>query len=290
MTEPQVTVVIPTHDRPTQLERCLDALAQQDCPFAFEVVIVDDGSPTAVTVAPRSSFDVHVVRVSRSGPAAARNTGAAAARGAILAFTDDDCCPRPDWLATLRGALETQPQAIVAGVVRNGLPDNVFAEASQGLVSYLVAYYEDDTRSRFFTSNNFGVRHATFDELGGFDSRYTRAAAEDRELCARAIDRQIPVVIDHSVRVDHHHDLTLWSFVGLHYRYGRGARRYHLARHAAGSNRATEPFSFYTRLAVQPLLSDAPGRHYASASLLVLSQVCHAFGYLVERVVGSSKP
>ena len=262
---------------------------RQECSFPFEVVVVDDGSPAAVTVRPRGGFDLRVVRTARSGPAAARNAGAASARGEILAFTDDDCCPARDWLASLERALEAQPQAIVAGVVRNGLPDNRFAETSQGLVSYLVSYYEDGARSRFFTSNNFGVRRATFDDLGGFDTRYTRAAAEDRELCARAHDRGVPVVIDHSVTVDHHHDLNARSFAALHFRYGRGARRYHHARHAAGGARVAESPAFYTRLAAAPLRSGASRRACTSAGLLAVSQVCHALGYLVEGVVSSSK-
>src|SRR5262249_60796243 len=66
------TVIVPTRDRPAQLQGCLEALDRQDYP-SYEVVVVDD--------------------TRGEGPAAARNAGAERARGELLAFTDDACRP-----------------------------------------------------------------------------------------------------------------------------------------------------------------------------------------------------
>ena len=99
---PLFSVVIPTYGRPRQLTACLQSLARlDDSRGAFEVIVVDDGSetpPQAAIAAAGVRLDVALLQQSHAGPAAARNAGALKARGAFLAFTDDDCQPAPDWL------------------------------------------------------------------------------------------------------------------------------------------------------------------------------------------------
>lgn len=102
----QVSVVVPTFKRPDLLQRCLEALLAQDFnPAAYEVIVVDDAaSPeTEALVQARAALSAPSLRYlavtgSRHGPAAARNRGWQAARGSIIAFTDDDCLPEPGWL------------------------------------------------------------------------------------------------------------------------------------------------------------------------------------------------
>src|SRR5688500_12577774 len=102
---PLVSVVIPTHRRPALLERCLSALDTQDYPTdRFEIIVVEDGGPgegqRVVERAARTSpVAVRYFGVPHGGPAAARNRGWRAARGEIIAFTDDDTIPHPRWLA-----------------------------------------------------------------------------------------------------------------------------------------------------------------------------------------------
>ena len=98
----RVSVVVPTHNRPKLLDRCLEALVNQDAhPSEYEVIVVDDaGTEESRAVverwATRSTVGLRYLRVSPGrGPAAARNDGWRAARGEIIAFTDDDCVPDP---------------------------------------------------------------------------------------------------------------------------------------------------------------------------------------------------
>src|SRR5436190_19538781 len=91
MPSPTVSVIVPTYQRASALERTLAALSAVDYPEdSLEIVVVDDGStdPTAATVArfPRAKF----VRQPNSGVAAARNHGARMATGDVLFFVDDD--------------------------------------------------------------------------------------------------------------------------------------------------------------------------------------------------------
>jgi glycosyltransferase involved in cell wall biosynthesis len=115
------TVVVPTYNRPRPLDDCLAALVALDHPRdRFEIVIVDDGSAVPVDDlvrrhADRSGVSVRLIRQSNAGPASARNTGAAVARHDFIAFTDDDCRPRADWLTALARELALDPQCAVGG-------------------------------------------------------------------------------------------------------------------------------------------------------------------------------
>ena len=109
-----VSVVVPVRDRPGELARLLGALAAT-APGIAEVVVVDDGSTDAdATARVAAAHGARVVRhpVSR-GPAAARNTGAAAATGELVAFLDSDVVPEPGWLAPLLGHL-ADPAVVLA--------------------------------------------------------------------------------------------------------------------------------------------------------------------------------
>src|SRR4051794_19726519 len=102
---PFFSVIIPTRDRPEQLVACLRSLGALAYPRdRFEVIVVDDGSTTALEpIVGRSRGELHLalLKQSNAGPAAARNTGAAHAKGEFLAFIDDDCSPASDWLQAL---------------------------------------------------------------------------------------------------------------------------------------------------------------------------------------------
>ncbi|PVZ13163.1 mycofactocin system glycosyltransferase [Actinomycetospora cinnamomea] len=111
----EVSVVVPVRDRPRELARLLDAVAAT-APGVGEVVVVDDGSAdpdTTTRVAAARGARV-VGHPSSRGPAAARNTGATAASGAVVAFLDSDVVPEPGWLAPLLGHLADPAVALAA--------------------------------------------------------------------------------------------------------------------------------------------------------------------------------
>src|SRR5947199_9684516 len=102
---PDVSVVIPTHNRLEVLAEVLQALEFQQGPPSFEVVVVDDGSTdgTADWLRSRSfRISLRVLIEENHGPAAARNTGVAAAVGRRGAFLGGATLPSPGWLATHR--------------------------------------------------------------------------------------------------------------------------------------------------------------------------------------------
>src|SRR5437016_6865605 len=185
---PVFSIVVPTYNRPGQLAACLQALAHLSYPKdCFEAIVVDDGGqtrPDEVVASFRDRLDLTLLRQPHAGPAAARNTGVVKARGAFLAFTDDDCRPWRDWLKTLAVRLAKDPDCIVGGRTINALPDNPYSSASQHLIDYLYSYYNaDPDRARFLTSNNLTLAADRFRAIGGFDTTFPGAAAEDRDFC-----------------------------------------------------------------------------------------------------------
>ena len=93
-----VTVVIPVRDRQAELARCLAGLAGMP-----RVIVVDDASadPAAVARVASQAGATVLRRAVNGGPAAARNTGLAAADTPLVAFLDSDCVPGPGWLDDL---------------------------------------------------------------------------------------------------------------------------------------------------------------------------------------------
>jgi Glycosyl transferase family 2 len=89
---PRITVVIPTHDRPSDLRRAIRTVRRQTL-SDWELVIVDDGSPEPVTLDPDARDDHRITLIrhpSRLGVSDARNTGIAHAKAPWIAFLDDD--------------------------------------------------------------------------------------------------------------------------------------------------------------------------------------------------------
>lgn len=122
-----VSVVIPTLGRPQLLDACLDALSR--CAWhgaALEIVVVDDG-PSERTRALVCGWTARMQRTGKNlrylaspgprGPAAARNHGWRAARGRVIAFTDDDTQPAAGWLEQGMRAFAAGAQAAWGRIV-----------------------------------------------------------------------------------------------------------------------------------------------------------------------------
>lgn len=285
---PLFSVVVPSCNRCRQLAACLQALADLDYPRdRFEVVVVDDGSrvPLEAIVAPfRPRMTLMLLSQPNAGPGAARNAGVSRARGEYIAFTDDDCAPEPGWLRALADRLAGSAGAMVGGRTVNALPRNHYAVASQMLIAYIYDYYNaDPDRAQFFASNNFTVPRDRFLVLGGFDARFPKAAAEDRDLCDRWVTAGYPARYAPQAVVHHAHPLGLGTFWRQHFNYGRGAYRFHCLRAARGQGPVrVEPLSFYVNLIRFPCAPPAGGRGLPRAALLVLAQLANVTGFFCE--------
>jgi GT2 family glycosyltransferase len=274
-----MSVVVPTWGRVDGLQRCLGALAAQE-PIAggLQVVVSVDGEepvPAAVRAAAPTGLHVQVVRAPHSGPAGARNRGAASADRELLAFVDDDCEPGPGWARALTAALERYPGALAGGPILNAYPRDSSAAASHAV---LAALYDCPPHT-FLASANLAMRRERFVALGGFDEDFPTAAAEDRELCARAVDLGMRVVLTLDAPVRHHRPsgpVNLWR---QYVEYGRGARRLARVRADAGRSPVRAGRGFPAALTRSTLRAAREAGSPAVLALVGLTQVASVWGY-----------
>jgi glycosyltransferase involved in cell wall biosynthesis len=186
------SVVIPTYRRPELLARVLDALATQDLPpDEFEVIVCDDAGSEETRAQVerwRAAHPIAITYVSsatpRRGPAAMRNAGWRTARGDVIAFTDDDTIPEPDWLRRGIHALADDAADAASGRIVVPLPDDP------------TDYERDAARlesAGFVTANCF-CRRAVLRSIGGFDARFREAWREDSDLFFKLIEAGFDVV------------------------------------------------------------------------------------------------
>ncbi len=283
-----LSVIIPTYQRPDCLVSLLDGLAKQTLTEAFEVVVVNDGgSPLGEIVSPfQERLNLVVEEQENSGPARARNRGAEVASGRWLAFIDDDCIPREDWLEEILKACSEHPEAGIGGKVVNLLDSNVYANASQLLVDYLYDYYGQNGGrvGRFFTTNNLAVPAASFHEIGAFDQNFPRAAGEDREFCDRWSHFGLELKYQSNAVVGHAHDLTALGFLRQHFGYGSGAKLYWKLRHErVGQGLRMEPGTFYAGLMTYPIRRRGFSvEGVRGTALFAVAQLANAAGYFLS--------
>ena len=279
------SVIIPTYNRPDSLERCLHSLGAMEHPgLAVEVIVVNDGGcPLDGRHLSAILPGVVIIEQANSGPSGARNTGIAAADHPHLAFTDDDCLVEPGWIQDLHAALVKHPTALVGGKTFNLLRHNPFSEASQLVVDAVCRWQNSDPENgRFIPSNNMACCREQIVALGGFDTVFSLAAAEDREICERWRQAGWPIVqLDNRALVGHSHWLDHRAYWRQQVNYGRGARTLHSLRRARGVSGEQAGAGFLVLLLVMALRRRQQGRLQPLFLLLVLeSQLAIVVGNL----------
>jgi GT2 family glycosyltransferase len=256
---------------------------------SFEVIIVDDGGEQNLNDLIeqfRSSMRLKLVRQENRGPAHARNTGAKEASGKFLAFTDDDCCPGPEWLENFAIAFQDNEEVLLGGQTINGLKNNLYSEASQVLIEYLYSYYNQPSlESQFFASNNMAIPRSLFLKIDGFDVTTLKATAEDREICDRLLFTGHKLIFVPKAEIFHFHKLDFFSLWRQHFNYGKGAYYFRKVRAIRGQERLkVEPLSFYSDLVLYPF-RNSKNSPVALSFLLFYIQVANVFGFMWESFV-----
>jgi lipopolysaccharide/colanic/teichoic acid biosynthesis glycosyltransferase/GT2 family glycosyltransferase len=216
-----ISVIIPAKDAVKTLGDCLEALKQQEGLLwgqDYEVIVVDDGSVDR-TAEVAGSFFVQVVRQPNAGPATARNRGVRSARGELLAFTDADCVPCPDWLEKL-----TQPfkDPAVVGVKGAYLTRQVshVSRFVQLEYEYKDAHMQRHSSIDFIDTFSAAYRKEVFLQNGGFDETFRNPAVEDIEFSFRLARKGYRMVFEPLATVFHQHDRSLMEYLVRKYKIG----------------------------------------------------------------------
>jgi glycosyltransferase involved in cell wall biosynthesis len=192
---PDLSIVIPTHNRPADLELVIDALMRQQTDgVSYEVIVADNNSrPDTRAVVDRAlargtPVPLRYVREPRQGVSYARNTGVSIARSSLIAFLDDDGVPAPTWVREMKQAFDEHPDVdCIGGRVRpvwSTPPPSWLTQAHWGPIAIQdrpsPAPVDRDHASSCMSSANLGCRRQAFEEVGGFSPQYPRS--QDREF------------------------------------------------------------------------------------------------------------
>lgn len=210
---PAVSVLVCTRNRSPALAQLLESLTRLCVPgdLSWELVVVDNGS-TDATALLLDSFACRLplrrIFEARKGLSRARNAGLAAARGAILAFTDDDCIPSPDWLSAIVREFEQCPElAGIGGRVELHDPRDcpVTIRTSRTREALTGAHQ----LPALMVGCNMAFRRTTVDAVGEFDvtlgAGTPAGSAEDTDYLYRALLLGLRIEYVPDVLVAHNH-------------------------------------------------------------------------------------
>lgn len=220
-----VSVIVCTFNRARSLSMTLEALDAQVTPpsLAWELLVVDNNSSDATRdaiarFAASSRIPVRYHFEGRQGLSRARNTGISLARGAVIAFTDDDVQPDAAWVASIALAMGECRADVLGGPILPlwSRPPPRWLEERGRLRAYL-SIMEHDQRGQVTLGKhqpyavwgaNMAFRRDVFDRVGRFDVRRgingTKLyRAEEHDLTRRALAAGCVVVYDPRVRVRH---------------------------------------------------------------------------------------
>ena len=206
-----MSVVVASRGRAALLPRLVAAIEAQTVALDdVELVVVDDASPddtatVLATLAREAKVALRVVALpTQQGRAAARNHGWWAARAPVVAFTDDDCVPDPEWLAAGLGAMGDAPRLVVG---RTEPPEDQRALAARPFARVLEVH-----GVRYYETCNIFFRRRDLMAVRGFDERYRTWGGEDTDLGLRVVSTGVDARYAPAALV--HHDVCPDTWAG----------------------------------------------------------------------------
>jgi glycosyltransferase involved in cell wall biosynthesis len=216
---PRVSVVVCAYNAERTMDQCLASLERLTYPD-YEVIVVNDGSKDRTLAISESYPYCRIVSQENKGLSVARNVGAEAASGEIVAYTDSDCVADPDWLSYLVGKMEEKSLVACGGPNFPPPEDSLVPEAvavSPGAPCHVLL---DDEIAEHIAGCNMAFRRDVLLRLGGFDPIF-HAAGDDVDICWRLQDAGYTIGYAAAATVWHFRRNTVQAYIGQQKGYGK---------------------------------------------------------------------
>jgi O-antigen biosynthesis protein len=216
---PRVSVVVCAYNAERTMEACLASLEVLNYPN-YEVIVVNDGSrDRTLEISERFPY-CRIISQENKGLSVARNVGAEAATGEIVAYTDSDCVSDPDWLTYLVGKMVDGNLSACGGPnfppPEDSLVPAAVAVSPGGPTHVLIS----DEVAEHIAGCNRAFRRDALLELGGFDPQY-RAAGDDVDICWRFQDAGYTIGFSAAAVVWHFRRNTVKAYLNQQRGYGK---------------------------------------------------------------------
>jgi O-antigen biosynthesis protein len=215
---PFVSVIVCSYNGGHTLAACLDSLGKLNY-SSYEVILVDDGSTDDTSHVAAQFPWVRYIHQTNHGLSHARNTGAAAAKGEVFAYTDSDCMADPDWLYYLIGTLVSGDYAGVGGPNITPPAQNwiqACVAAAPGGPNHVLL---TDKVAEHIPGCNMAFYRWAFEGVGAFDPEY-RKAGDDVDFCWRVQQAGWVIAFSPTAIVWHYRRFTLRAFLKQQDGYG----------------------------------------------------------------------
>lgn len=274
----KISLVICSKNRAQQLRVCLDYVTTINCPWEWELIVVnnastDDTGGVLDDFAKTAPMAFQHLYEAVAGTGHARNTGWKCARGEYVAFIDDDCYPHEDYLATVVACLNESSWGFVGGRVLLFDPTDYPITTQTSNVSKEYKPYSFIAPGEIHGAN-FAFRRQALEEVKGFDPRFgagTPFPCEDVDVLARILGAGWAGIYDPRPLVYHHHRRRGDAVPRLIRSYDRGRG------------------AFYAKCMMNPILYKCYGYNWLKKlryqSLMnTLRELGGSFSYVVNRL------
>jgi len=216
-----VSVIVPTYNGSRFVEGCVASLLHINFPKdRYEVIVVDDGS-TDDTVERVRKYPVRVVRhETNRGMSAARNSGVAAARGKLIAMTDDDAVVPNDWVDHI--IRNFGPQVGAVGGRDETFPCSELFERISGAIEDVKCFRRCYGQKAVYLMRGVNCTYLreALQGAGGFDQSVI--SCNETDLLFRILKSGYEIIYDPSIVVYHHRRSSITAYVTQYIRNGRG--------------------------------------------------------------------
>ena len=248
--QPYISIIIPTKNRPKDLNLCLFGLLQQSSDAQFEILIVDDHSlPTYSleyqrVLAKFQELNCHFFQLplGKNGAAHARNLAFKKSKGEIIAFLDDDAIPDNDWIKIIHQTFEIAPDIdAITGRITPSDPNHPLSAFRQMFYDerYRMLAQKETTitiKRNFgikcpdstirlannLSGGNSAIRHSSIPTSNLFNENFVMM--HDKELTIRLLKAQKCCAYISDLKIQHKHtksfrDATIKSFRSGKYQF-----------------------------------------------------------------------